>query len=304
MNNPAGTVCGLPEGFSLFALASGSGLGAAGLDHLRPAAREQQRQRDLHLLVRPARHDDPVLDRRPAVRRLHLAGHLHPPRGGRPRVPGPGRSARRPDPAGADALRVGGHPRHRHDAARHHHHQGRAGPDGELHLNCSSSPASTTRPPRSRSTSSARSTAWTFDGCDVARRNRGPDRRRAHPRGARRRPGRQRRPDARRRTRGRRRHLRARHLHRARARSPRPRTPARPSSSSARTTSRDAGDRLRVLARQRRVRRPARRRTRSPAWLVGPHVFQVRAKDPAGVVDPTPDFYEWLITGAGRHHAA
>jgi CSLREA domain-containing protein len=29
----------------------------------------------------------------------------------------------------------------------------------------------------------------------------------------------------------------------------------------------------------------------------GPHVFQVRAVDPAGVVDPTPDFYEWLIIG-------
>lgn len=29
----------------------------------------------------------------------------------------------------------------------------------------------------------------------------------------------------------------------------------------------------------------------------GPHVFQVRAKDLSGVVDPTPDFYEWLIIG-------
>jgi CSLREA domain-containing protein len=27
----------------------------------------------------------------------------------------------------------------------------------------------------------------------------------------------------------------------------------------------------------------------------GPHVFQVRALNPAGVADPTPDFYEWLI---------
>lgn len=30
---------------------------------------------------------------------------------------------------------------------------------------------------------------------------------------------------------------------------------------------------------------------------LGAHVLQVRAKDPAGVVDPTPDFYEWLIIG-------
>ena len=28
----------------------------------------------------------------------------------------------------------------------------------------------------------------------------------------------------------------------------------------------------------------------------GPHVMYVRAKDPAGNVDPTPDFYEWLVT--------
>ena len=27
----------------------------------------------------------------------------------------------------------------------------------------------------------------------------------------------------------------------------------------------------------------------------GPHVLQVRAKDAAGLVDPTPDFYEWLV---------
>jgi|GEM_PF-3162244 len=29
----------------------------------------------------------------------------------------------------------------------------------------------------------------------------------------------------------------------------------------------------------------------------GPHIFLVRAVDSAGVVDPTPDFYEWLIMG-------
>ena len=29
----------------------------------------------------------------------------------------------------------------------------------------------------------------------------------------------------------------------------------------------------------------------------GPHVLLVRAVDLAGVVDPTPDFYEWLIIG-------
>ena len=28
----------------------------------------------------------------------------------------------------------------------------------------------------------------------------------------------------------------------------------------------------------------------------GPHVMYTRAKDPAGNVDPTPDFYEWLVT--------
>jgi CSLREA domain-containing protein len=28
----------------------------------------------------------------------------------------------------------------------------------------------------------------------------------------------------------------------------------------------------------------------------GPHVLYVRAKDPAGNVDPSPDFYEWLVT--------
>jgi hypothetical protein len=31
----------------------------------------------------------------------------------------------------------------------------------------------------------------------------------------------------------------------------------------------------------------------------GAHVLLVRAKDLAGIVDPTPDFYEWLIMGAG-----
>jgi hypothetical protein len=31
--------------------------------------------------------------------------------------------------------------------------------------------------------------------------------------------------------------------------------------------------------------------------FAGPHVFQARAVDSAGTVDPTPDFYEWLIAG-------
>ena len=36
----------------------------------------------------------------------------------------------------------------------------------------------------------------------------------------------------------------------------------------------------------------------------GPHVMYVRARDPDGNVDPTPDIYEWLVLGAGRHDAA
>ena len=36
----------------------------------------------------------------------------------------------------------------------------------------------------------------------------------------------------------------------------------------------------------------------------GPHVMLVRAVTPAGIVDPTPDFYEWLIIGPAGHHAS
>ena len=61
---------------------------------------------------------------------------------------------------------------------------------------------------------------------------------------------------------------------------------------------RPARERVRVRARLGRLRRLHRAAVHvSPASPSGAHVLQVRAKDPAGNVDISPDFWEWVVIG-------
>ena len=99
-------------------------------------------------------------------------GHLHAPRGGRPRLPGPGDGAVRLQHGHALAVRVGGHPAARHDRSRHDDHQGPRRDHRQLHLQLRVHRLR--RPDRtsSSSTSSARSTAARSRAARFPRRSR------------------------------------------------------------------------------------------------------------------------------------
>ena len=172
--------------------------------------------------------------------------------------------------------------------------------DRQLHQPCSSSPASTTRRHELELEFECSLDGGPFESCDAPEEVEvltPGEHTFARPR--RRRDG-QRRPDAGDAHLDRRRPVRARHLDRRRP-GLRDRGDQRDVRVHRRGGERQARERVRVLARRRRLRALQRRRTRSTGLTAGPHVFQVRAKDPDGNVDPTPDFYEWLIIGAGRH---
>ena len=129
MNDPfAGVVCGAPESFSPFAIAAGSGVDAARVDHLRAAEPELQRH------ARPSRSGptSPTRMIQCSIDGLPFAPCTSPVTYTHLEAATTSSWSRRSAPMGrsqldADPLRVGGHPAGRHDAARHDDHQGAAG---------------------------------------------------------------------------------------------------------------------------------------------------------------------------------
>ena len=237
---------------------------------------------------------------------LHLAGHLHAPRGGRPRLPGPGDRRRSGIPQLVPTLyewEVILPPDV--DAARHHDHQAARRPlTGQLHQLLRVHRQR--RPDRTRSSwsSSARSTAGRSSpattpeevevltaGAHTLEVRAVDETGNADPTPAVR--------DL-----DRRRHLGARHLDRLRARTPRPPRRRATFEFTGEEETGDAGVRVRVRARQRRVRRLLRaavhghRPDRRPAR-------HVRARQGPGR-QRRPDAGLLRVAGhrAGRHDAA
>ena len=301
-----GEVCAEPEDFGLFALAHGSEVAPLATIFDGPELPVRGRHGDVRLRGGRPRRDAAVLARRPAVHALRVADEVHAPRDRRPQVRGPGvQPDRRLHPDAAHALRVGGRARPRHDAARHADPQGPAErlserdraarvhrhrrPDDRprarvrvparrhphRRLRLDPEPRRACRPcPTSSSSKRARTAATR---CRSARSTRWATsiRRRRPERG---RTSTSTRP-TRRSTSGPRR---------------RPRGPSRSSSSPARTSTGTCCSTSNARSTARTSSR-APRRTWSRASSLGPHVFQVRSVSPSGVVDSTPEWYEWLI---------
>ena len=310
---PPGGVCGELEDFALFALAGRhrrarrwrrSSPGRTGLSDSEHARRSPSSPTCPDAMLQCS--IDGAAVRRPC----DVADHLHVPRDRRPQVRGPG--DRLPDePIDADsaarALRVGGRAAARHDAARHADRQGPAAADRQLDRRSSSSPASTTR----RSTSTSSSSACSTASCSAPASPSSP--RRACPAC---------------RTRSRSRTARSASTRSRSARSTRSGnvdpTPATRTWTYVDLTAPDTVDRARPgggdrghdrdLRVPRRGPERARRSSTSSARSTAPtsrpaprrttiegltrrpaRASRSARSDPTGVVDPTPELYEWLI---------
>ena len=214
-------------------------------------------------------------------------------------------SAVRAPAARADAVRVGGRPAARHDAARHDDHArpGRRSPASfinwleftgtddqthalELEFECSLDGGPWESLRRARGDRGPDRAASTASRCARSTRRGNVDPTPARPQ-----------------LHGRRR-VGARHVDRLRPELRDRRRRRATFTFTGEEETGEAGLRVRVRARRRRLRAAApsavhgHRPDRRPAR-------DVRARqDPDGNVDPTPDFYEWLVTRAGRHDAA